>query len=128
MDFINKFKKVLAIFFVIVASLFFIKAHLSSNFSPDRQKPNSLVYYQDADNNKNYWATYDQELDDWTKEYLGNSPKLASSLISYASGSKYAKGYKFVNEAPSKNIPIFKTVLHKDTVINQYKEVSFTES
>ena len=121
-----KFKKVLAIFFVIVASLFFIKAHLSSNFSPDRQKPNSLVYYQDADNNKNYWATYDQELDDWTKEYLGNSPKLASSLISYASGSKYAKGYKFVNEAPSKNIPIFKTVLHKDTIIDNNKEVSFT--
>ncbi|RZP15256.1 MAG: M20/M25/M40 family metallo-hydrolase [Flavobacteriales bacterium] len=120
------FKKVLAILFVIVASLFFIKAHLSSNFSPDRQKPNSLVYYHDADYNKNYWATYDQELDDWTKEYLGDSPKLASSHISYASGSKYAKGYKFVNEAPSKNIPIFKTVLHKDTIIDNNKEVSFT--
>ena len=121
-----KLKKVLAMLFIIVASLFFIKAHLSSNFSPNRQKPNSLVYYHDADNNKNYWATYDQELDDWTKEYLGNSPEPASSYISYASGSKYAKGYKFANAAPNKNIPIFKTVLHKDTVINQYKEVSFT--
>ncbi len=121
-----KLKKVLAMLFVIVASLFFIKAHLSSNFSPNRQKPNSLVYYHDADNNKNYWATYDQELDDWTKEYLGDSPEPASSYISYASGSKYAKGYKFANVAPNKNIPIFKTVLHKDTVINQYKEVSFT--
>ena len=121
-----KFKKILAMLFVMVASLFFIKAHLSSNFSPNRQKPNSLVYYHDADNNKNYWATYDQELDDWTKEYLGNSPEPASSYISYASGSKYAKGYKFANVAPNKNIPIFKTVLHKDTVINQYKEVSFT--
>ena len=121
-----KFKKILAMLFFMVASLFFIKAHLSSNFSPNRQKPNSLVYYHDADNNKNYWATYDQELDDWTKEYLGNSPEPASSYISYASGSKYAKGYKFANVAPNKNIPIFKTVLHKDTVINQYKEVSFT--
>ena len=121
-----KLKKVLAMVFVIVASLFFIKAHLSSNFSPNRQKPNSLVYYHDADNNKNYWATYDQELDDWTKEYLGDSPEPASSYISYASGSKYAKGYQFANVAPNKNIPIFKTVLHKDTVINQYKEVSFT--
>jgi hypothetical protein len=121
-----KLKKVLAMLFVIVASLFFIKAHLSSNFSPNRQKPNSLVYYHDADNNKNYWATYDQELDDWTKEYLGDSPEPASSYISYASGSKYAKGYKFANVAPNKNIPIFKTVLHKDTVIYQYKEVSFT--
>ena len=76
-----KLKKVLAMLFVIVASLFFIKAHLSSNFSPNRQKPNSLVYYHDADNNKNYWATYDQELDDWTKEYLGDSPEPASSYI-----------------------------------------------
>ena len=121
-----KFKKTLAMLFVMVASLFFIKAHLSSNFSPNRQKPNSLVYYHDADNNKNYWVTYDQELDDWTKEYLGDSPEPASSYISYASGSKYAKGYQFANVAPNKNIPIFKTVLHKDTVINQYKEVSFT--
>ena len=121
-----KLKKVLAMLFIIVASLFFIKAHLSSNFSTNRQKPNSLVYYHDADNNKNYWATYDQELDDWTKEYLGDSPEPASSYISYASGSKYAKGYQFANIAPNKNIPIFKTVLHKDTVINQYKEVSFT--
>ena len=121
-----KFKKILAMLFVMVASLFFIKAHLSSNFSPNRQKPNSLVYYHDADNNKNYWATYDQELDDWTKEYLGDSPEPASNYISYTSGSKYAKGYKFANVAPNKNIPIFKTVLHKDTVINQYKEVSFT--
>ncbi len=121
-----KLKKVLAMLFVIVASLFFIKAHLSSNFSPNRQKPNSLVYYHDADNNKNYWATYDHELDDWTKEYLGDSPEPASSYISYTSGSKYAKGYQFANVAPNKNIPIFKTVLHKDTVINQYKEVSFT--
>ena len=121
-----KLKKVLALLFVMVATLFFVKAHLSSNFSPDRQKPNSLVYYHDADNNKNYWATYDQELDDWTKEYLGDSPEPASSYISYASGSKYAKGYKFANIAPNKNIPVFKTVLHKDTIINQYKEVSFT--
>ena len=121
-----KLKKVLALLFVMVATLFFVKAHLSSNFSPDRQKPNSLVYYHDADNNKNYWATYDQELDDWTKEYLGDSPEPASSYISYASGSKYAKGYKFANVAPNKNIPVFKTVLHKDTIINQYKEVSFT--
>lgn len=121
-----KLKKVLALLFVMVATLFFVKAHLSSNFSPDRQKPNSLVYYHDADNNKNYWATYDQELDDWTKEYLGDSPEPASSYISYASGSKYAKGYKFANVAPNKNIPVFKTVLHKDTIINKYKEVSFT--
>jgi len=121
-----KLKKVLALLFVMVATLFFVKAHLSSNFSPDRQKPNSLVYYHDADNNKNYWATYDQELDDWTKEYLGDSPEPASSYISYASGSKYAKGYKFANVAPNKNIPVFKTVLHKDTIINQYREVSFT--
>lgn len=121
-----KLKKVLALLFVVLATLFFVKAHLSSNFSPDRQKPNSLVYYHDADNNKNYWATYDQELDDWTKEYLGDSPEPASSFISYASGSKYAKGYKFANVAPNKNIPVFKTVLHKDTIINQYKEVSFT--
>ncbi len=121
-----KMKKTLSIIFFLLAIGFFIKAHFTSNFSSERQKPNSLVYYQDADLGNSYWTTYDKVLDNWTKGYLGDTPDEASKHIEYASGSKYSSGYTFAAKAPKKDIPLFKTVLHKDTLINGIRNVSFT--
>ena len=119
-------KGILSAVFILLAIVFFIKAHLTSNFTAERQKPNSLVYYYDADTDETYWATYDKILDDWTKGYLGENPEEASNYISYASGSKYAKGYSFAVEAPAKKIPLFKAVLNSDTIINDIKKRTFT--
>ena len=119
-------KGILSAVFILLAIVFFIKAHLTSNFTSERQKPNSLVYYYDADTDETYWATYDKILDDWTKGYLGENPEEASNYITYASGSKYAKGYSFAVEAPAKNIPLFKAVLNSDTIINDIKKRTFT--
>ncbi len=119
-------KKSLSILFFILAIGFFISAHFTSDFSSERQKPNSLVYYQDADLGKSYWATYDKVLDDWTNGYLGDTPEEASKYIEYASGSKYSSGYTFAVKASKKDISLFNVVLHKDTLINGNKNVSFT--
>ena len=119
-------KGILSAVFILLAIVFFIKAHLTSNFTAERQKPNSLVYYYDADTDETYWATYDKILDDWTKGYLGENPEEASNYITYASGSKYAKGYSFAVEAPAKKIPLFKAVLNSDTIINDIKKRTFT--
>ena len=119
-------KGILSALFILLAIVFFIKAHLTRDFTAERQKPNSLVYYYDADTDETYWATYDKILDDWTKGYLGENPEEASNYISYASGSKYAKGYSFAEEAPAKNIPLFKAVLNSDTIINDIKKRTFT--
>ena len=119
-------KGILSAVFILLAIVFFIKAHLTSNFTSERQKPNSLVYYYDADTDETYWATYDKILDDWTKGYLGENPEEASNYITYASGSKYAKGYSFAVEAPAKKIPLFKAVLNSDTIINDIKKRTFT--
>jgi len=121
-----KMKKILSILFFLLAIIFFIKAHLTSDFTSERQKPNSLIYYQDADKDASYWATYDRLLDSWTKGYLGETPKDASGYISYASGSKYSKGYTYAVEGPKKDIPLFKTVLKQDTIINGDKNITFT--
>ena len=121
-----RMKRILSGAFLLLAIGFFIKAHLTSDFSSERQKPNSLVYYYDADAGENFWATYDQVLDDWTKGYLGENPGNASDFISYASGSKYNSGYLFAVEAPDKKIPLFEAVLNKDTIINETKKVTFT--
>jgi hypothetical protein len=121
-----KMKQILSAVFILVAIVFFIKAHLASDFTAERQKPNSLVYYYDADTEVNYWATYDKILDDWTKGYLGENPEEAANYITYASGSKYSRGYSFAVEAPPKNIPLFEAVLNKDTIINDIKKRTFT--
>ena len=115
----------LSLISILVAVLFFTNAHLKSDFSETRQKPNSLVYYQNTDTGKSYWVTYDKIVDDWTKEYLGDTPYEASKYVQSASGSKYNTGYTFASEAPVKNIPLFETVLKKDTVIGNFRNVTF---
>jgi hypothetical protein len=115
----------LSLISILVAVLFFTNAHLKSDFSETRQKPNSLVYYQNTNTGKSYWVTYDKIVDDWTKEYLGDTPYEASKYVQSASGSKYNTGYTFASEAPLKNIPLFETVLKKDTVIGNFRNVTF---
>ncbi len=119
-------KKLLSILCFLFAFGFFLKAHFTSDFSETRQKPNSLVYYQDADTNKSYWLTYDKILDDWTKGYLGEQPGEVPSEILSASGSKYNTGYTFATTAPKKSIAPFEVILKKDTLVNNKKEVTFT--
>ncbi len=109
-----------------IAICFLISAHLKSDFSETRQKPNSLVYYQNADTGKSYWATYDYILDNWTKGYLGDNPKAASKYIGLAPASKYNKRYTFASKAPTKNIPTFETVLKRDTVIGNLRNITFS--
>ena len=121
-----KMKKTLSIIFFLLAIGFFIKAHFTSNFSSERQKPNSLVYYQDTDLGRSYWTTYDKVLDEWTKKYLGKTPEEASKYIEHASGSKYSSGYTFATNTPKKEIPLFEAVLEKDTIINENRKVTFT--
>ncbi len=121
-----KKKKLLSSVLFLLAIAFFIKAHLSSDFTSERQKPNSLIYFQDADNGNSYWATYDKVSDDWTTGYLGKNPEEASKYIAYASGSKYNSGYTYAVKAPKKDIPLFKTELKQDTIINGLKNITFT--
>ncbi|RMA65872.1 M28 family peptidase [Ulvibacter antarcticus] len=119
-------KSIFSIGSFVLAIIFLISAHFKSDFSEKRQKPNSLIYYENADSGNAYWLTYDKILDDWTKGYLGKSPEAASKYVNYSSGSKYNKGYTFASEAPQKEISDFETVLQKDTIENGSRNVTFT--
>ncbi len=121
-----KTKGLLAALCVLLAVFFFVKAHLNSDFSEERKKPNSLVYLKDADANKNYWLTYDKEIDSWTKQYLGEKPETASNVLDEASYNKYGTNFSYAAEAPEKNISDFEIILEKDSVIGQLRELSFT--
>lgn len=121
-----KNKKFLSALGLLLALIFFISAHSKSDFSETRQKPNSLIYYLDADTQKASWLTYDKILDSWTKGYLGETPSLPAATIANPPSSKYNNGYTFASEAPLKEIPAFQTRLELDTLINGYRNVTFT--
>ncbi len=90
--------------FSLLAIGFFINATLASGFTKGKAKPNSLLYVLDADKNKAYWTTYDNNLDQWTKSYLGDKPKPATVLNTNKLYSKYGSQFTFLADAPIKNI------------------------
>jgi hypothetical protein len=65
-------------------------------------------------------------LDSWTRNYIGNRPKKASSILASAPGSKYNSGYKYAAIAPLKSIPHYQSSVILDTVIGNQRKVSFT--
>lgn len=95
-------KGIWALAFFLVAVGFFVKAHQASDYTTKQGRPNSLVYILNGDTNKANWATYDVNLDDWTKSYLGEKPKDASALNTNNLSSKYGSKYTFTADAPLK--------------------------
>lgn len=97
-------KRIWAGCFFVISIIFFIIAHNNSKYSLSNSKPNSLVYFFNSDTKKAYWTTYDVNLDEWTKHYLGSNPKSATFLNSNKIYSKYKSEFTFMAEAPIANL------------------------
>jgi hypothetical protein len=98
-------KKLWGTLFLLVSFGFFINAHFNSNYAEGKAKPNSLLYLINADTQKAYWTTYDQNLDDWTKTYLGNNPQHAEALNTDKLYSKYGSKFTYMKNAELIKIP-----------------------
>ncbi len=109
-------KGIWALFFILISIGFFVKAHLDSAYTNQKAKPNSLVYILNADSNKANWATYDTNLDEWTKAYLGEKPKNGSTLNLNKLYSKYGSKYTFTADAPLKNFARPTVEFLRDTI------------
>jgi len=119
-------KKALGILSLFLAMIFFAIAHSKSDAAPDRQAPNSLIYYHNTDMDKAYWATYNQELDDWTRGYLGDEPEDATKYIGNAAGSKYNTPYTFAKETAVISLPQSDITIKSDTIINGLRHTTLT--
>lgn len=119
-------KNSLAILCILASVFFFIKAHSKSSFTENRKKPNSLVYYEDTDKQKSYWLTFDKKLDEWTKQYLGDSLQSASNFIDSASYSKYGINYTYGAKSNFRSFKKSDIILRRDSVIDQKREIIFT--
>ncbi|MEX2350547.1 MAG: M20/M25/M40 family metallo-hydrolase [Flavobacteriaceae bacterium] len=119
-----RMKRTLSILFLGISLLFFVIAHMKSDFTEDRNKPNSLVYYHDADKKESHWVTYDNLLDDWTKNYIGESPVDASTVIQNVTGSKYGTSFSYAASGPEKTIPEPEILLIKDSIQGDMRAIS----
>ncbi len=114
-------KKLLGTFSLLLSVVFLFIAHLKSDFTSERQKPNSLLYILDTDQNKAVWATYDHTLDPWSKNYIQPDKNIAENYNATTFQSKYNSSFAYVNTAPLKRIEPPRLHISKDTVINQIR-------
>jgi hypothetical protein len=91
--------------FALLCCFALINTHFNSDYSKGKAKPNSLLYVLNADTKKAFWTTYDQNLDEWTKAYLGENPVAAATLNTDKLYSKYGSTFTFMKEAPVMNVP-----------------------
>ena len=121
-------KKVWATLTLLIAVGFIVKAHLNSSYDAKYAKPNSLLYVLNADSQTAVWATYDRNLDDWTKNYLGNAPQKTDSIHNLPLFSKYNTTFTFTSKADLKTLSGPSIQFNNDTIVNARKQYFITIS
>lgn len=125
----NFFKKgAWTIFFFAVSIAFFIYAGYHSGYEPGKAKSNSLLYVYNANTNSAAWTTYDVNLDDWTRTYLGEKNQKAVGLNALPIASKYNSGFTYSAIAPVVDVPRPTIAFLKDSVVgnNRYMKIKIT--
>ncbi|OIV42341.1 M28 family peptidase [Flavobacterium johnsoniae] len=114
--------------FFAVSIGFFIYAGYHSNYEHGKAKSNSLLYVYNANTNSAVWATYDVNLDDWTKTYLGEKNQKAVGLNNLPISSKYNSGFTYSAIAPVVDVPKPTISFLKDSVVgnNRYLKIKIT--
>jgi Peptidase family M28 len=97
-------KGIWSIILLLLSIGFFAKAHSESGYEAGKAKSNSLLYIYNADTDQASWATYDTNLDSWTKDYLGENPRNATNLNEIPLFSKYNSGFTYAANAPKKDL------------------------
>ena len=106
---------------ILICLGFLVEAHFNSEYQYGKAKPNSLLYVLDGDNNKAFWTTYDKNLDEWTKGYLGENPNVASELNKNNLYSKYNSQFTFSTQAPIKEISKPTILFLRDSIVDDYR-------
>lgn len=108
--------KKLSLLFLLIGLIALISASVFSSYSVDRKKPNSVLYVFDSNKNEAYWASYNAETDDFTKQFLGENPT-KGNYDENTTSSKYKTNIQLHTKAT--NIILAKPVISiiLDTII-----------
>lgn len=121
-------KGIWTVVFFLASISFFIYAGYHSGYEYGKAKSNSLLYVYNADNNSAVWSTYDKNLDDWTKSYLGDKNQKAVGLNTLPLTSKYNTTFTYSAVAPVVDLPKPTIQFLRDSVIgnNRYLKIKIT--
>ncbi|MBL0736348.1 M28 family peptidase [Flavobacterium sp. GN10] len=114
--------------FFLTSITFFAYAGYHSGYEYGKAKSNSLLYVYNADNNSAVWTTYDTNLDEWTKSYLGEKNQKAVGLNTLPLSSKYNTTFTYSAIAPVVDVPKPTIQFLRDSVIgnNRYLKIKIT--
>lgn len=91
-------KSIIGLFFFFAFLCSVALAHLNSDFTTERPRPNSLVYIYDADNGAATWNSYDKFTDSWTAPYFSGDSTINTELTTFS--SKYNSRFTRIAKAP----------------------------
>ena len=104
--------------------ILFFMAFLNNGFDEENKKPNSIVYYTDLDKAESFWMSYDKNLDDFTKQFLGENP--STDVDKFVSRSKYSTSYRYINETNYRDIASSTVEVLTDSVYGNKRKVSIS--
>jgi hypothetical protein len=115
--------KKLSLVFLLMGLMALISASVFSSYSVDRKKPNSVLYVFDSNKNEAYWASYNIETDDFTKQFLGENPT-KGSYDGNTTASKYKTGIQLHAKTKIRNLekPIISIV--SDTIVGTDRKLT----
>jgi hypothetical protein len=116
------------LFFFMASIAFFVYAGYNSDYEYGKAKSNSLLYLYNANTNSAVWTTYDVNLDDWTKSYLGEKNQKAVGLNGLPIASKYNSTFTYSAIAPNVGVPQPTIAFLKDSVVgnNRYLKIKIS--
>lgn len=117
-------KKWATLFFAL-SILGFVSASFKSGYSIDRKQPTSLVYFNDVENHKAYWASYDNNVNAFNKAYLTDKPT-KGTFEKQATASKYNTNFKLYKETDIVALPHPIVTILKDTIVGDNRNIDFT--
>ncbi|MDX6180867.1 M28 family peptidase [Flavobacterium sp. Fl-77] len=111
------------LFFFTIAISCFVYAGYHSDYQYGKAKSNSLLYVYNADNDAAVWTTYDINLDDWTKTYLGQNSQKAVGLNKLPIYSKYNSGFTYSAIAPKVAVPKPTILFLRDSLVGSRRHM-----
>ncbi|MET2986614.1 M28 family peptidase [Aureibaculum conchae] len=109
--------------FLALSLLLFIAATFKSGYTMDRKQPNSINYVLDADKNEAFWASYNNTTDEFTAQFLGDSPT-KGGFDNSTTASKYGTKIKLHKKAEVKRIIEPQLKILKDTLVDGFRHIN----
>ena len=109
----------------VLAIIFFSLATYSSGFSVDKKKPNSIVYIQNSDDKTAYFGTYNQTLDEYTKQIFDENA-IEGGIVNAETKSKYNTRFSYHKKTDFRNIKSSDIVTELDSVIGNKRFIELT--